>query len=912
MRRFRNAPLGRAAIGVSLGALVFVLHRIGAFSGADFAVLDVMGKLAPPPSADHSLVLLVSPGDAPSPDVQSASTDVKGAALRNALAAGAVAVGMEESFLIGAESSVEFRRAAADPKCVVLSADPSRASRVGRAGGLARVQTAALEPIVYEHGVARRVKATIPRTRGDGFIVRVVSRAAQSTRRSPAQRQALADNLDRLASPRGLIVDYSLPESAVSRIRLGALAEGPIVALRPLVAGRVVLISSLPGQDPQSAPDLALSRQPSRRRVDSTPVVAWAIATVLAGPGVRELPPELYGSALVLLAVILMLVLSDRGLRGKVVGSLVALLGAAGAVVVAWVCMRYALPPLPVVVTALVVFVVTACLELSEAGQMIDRELQTRVHVPTSTGDEEETSPRAQVERVLQSIVQWHELPAAGLVLGAGGYSRRVATVLGNAPGRWSRAPSLHSLGVGAIRANAPLLGTWPSGAAKEGHWHALAVPVVGWAGQSVALILARPQLPIPHEAVDFGARAVRQLLAGRPPGTKITTSPLAAAEIESALPLPTRVEYLRSARMGRQRQAAVAAAWRSSVHEAVILFDMAGNPVLWNRRAEMLFSPDGEDLAHFHFVPLLAEASGLTIEEARQAATDVLIHGTPFICDIEDPSGRYNYVATVTQVAIEGDAPGGLAIRCIDVTGVCRPARVEARLMSVAAHEMRTPLTSILGYSELLLDKTDRGSIARRYAAAIHRQAGRVESIVSELLAVTRLEAGREELVIEPVDAMMLARSVANAMEPLARDHGVTLAVQGEEDEAQIRGDVRKLERVVENLVANAIKYSPPGATVTVDVQRTGDRAVLSVSDTGYGIAEKDVPHVFEKFYRAKNQHTQAVAGTGLGLAIVKLIVEAHGGEVTLRSAVGQGSTFTVRLPISEPHSTQAPSSVA
>lgn len=897
MRRFRDAPLGRALIGVSLGALIFAVHWAGALGGADFAALDVMGELVPPAISEQSLVLLVSPGDPYRCGVQVAPVDVRRAALRNALAAGAAAVGMEECFLTEDAPGGGLRQEVADRRCVVLS---DGGSGIG------------LERIVHQSGMARRARTEIPGARGNGFIVQIVTRAAQSRRGSRSDWQAIAENLRRLASPSGLIIDYSLREPAISEIRLGALAEGPVAALKPLVAGRVVLLTLAPQASGPEAATAILSRRPSWRRADSTPTVAWAIATALARPGVRELPAELYGSALVLLAVILMLVLGDRGLRGKAIGAVVALVGALALFLVAWVCWRLFVPPWPAVVTVLAAFVVTACLELAEAGQAIDRELRTRMGVASSGGETEEASLKAEVERALQSIVRWHELPAAALVFGKGVRSRRVAVVSADGSPRWLRAPSLHSLGVAAMEARGPVLSTWPSAAAKEGHWQALAVPVLGGAGQAVSVVFVRPALPIPHEAVEFGVRAVRRLLTGRPPEAEVSAASSATSQRASMTPLPTRLAWLRSARMGHQRQAAVAAAWRSSVHEAVVLFDMAGKPVLWNRRAEMLFGADEEDLARSHFVPLLAKASGLSPEEARQAATDVLVHGTPFICDIEDPTGKYNYVATVTQVAIEGDAPGGLAIRCIDVTGVCRPARVEARLMSVAAHEMRTPLTSILGYSELLLDKTQRGSVARRYAAAIHRQAGRVESIVRELLAVTRLEAGREELVIEPVDVTMLARSVVAVMEPLARDHGVTLSVNGKQDEVQARGDVRKLERVVENLVANAIKYSPPGATVTVEVQRTGDRAILSVSDTGHGIPAKDVPHVFEKFYRAKNRDTQAVAGTGLGLAIVKLIVEAHGGEVTLRSALGQGSTFTVRLPMTGPRPAQASTSAA
>jgi signal transduction histidine kinase len=290
-----------------------------------------------------------------------------------------------------------------------------------------------------------------------------------------------------------------------------------------------------------------------------------------------------------------------------------------------------------------------------------------------------------------------------------------------------------------------------------------------------------------------------------------------------------------------------------------------------------------------------------------RQAATEVLLHGAPFICDLEDPAERHNYVATLSQVAVCGETPGGLVIRAVDVTGVCRPARVEARLMGVAAHEMRTPLTSILGYSELLVEHTDRGEPVHRYAAAVHRQAQRLEAIVEELLAVTRLEAGREALTLEPVDMAAVVRHVVLSARPMARDHGVAVTVHAETGRAVVRGDALKLERVVANLVTNAIKYGGPGASVRVTVERNGDRVLVAVADTGCGISEQDAPHVFEKFYRARSPQALAVPGTGLGLAIVKLIVEAHEGDTALHTVVGAGSTFTVSLPVSGPRRHEA-----
>lgn len=636
--------------------------------------------------------------------------------------------------------------------------------------------------------------------------------------------------------------------------------------------------------------------------------MAWAIASALVGRGIGELPSELYACLLIIAAVTLTLALGDRGLRGKAASSAVTVAAMVASWVAALVWDGTFVPLWPALATAAAAFVAATGLELGEAGYLIDREIRARPHGGAMPGEPGEPSPAAQVETALRSVARWHDLPAAALWLPDPGSRRRqVAIVTGDGPARWQRAPSLQALARLAARAQAPVLGKWPSGLVEAREWHALAVPVAGWAGQKAAVILASPRLPVPHQAVEFGVRAVRQLLAARLLTPEARLAGTNTRTGRSDLPLAQRVARLRSARLGRQRQAALSAAWRSGVREAVVLFDLAGTPVLWNRQAEVLFGGEGKSLAHAHFVTLLAESSGLTTRQVRDAATDVVLHGTPLIFDLEDPSGARTYVGTLSQVPVGGEAPGGLVVRCIDVTGVCRPARVEARLMSVAAHEMRTPLTSIQGYAELVVEHTDRDSPAHRYAAAVHRQTQRLEAIVEELLAVTRLEAGRDQLTLEQVDIVALCHHVVGAARPMAGDRGVNLSLSAEPPSVCVRGDALKLEQVVENLVVNAIKYSHSGASAQVTIRQAGDRALVMVSDTGPGIPAEDAPHVFEKFYRAQTPEGQAVPGTGLGLSIVKLIAEAHEGEVTLRTALGAGSTFTVSLPVDGPRRREA-----
>jgi len=915
MTRFRNAPLGRALIGLSIGATIFAGHLFGLFRPADMTALDAACSLRPHPRDEAPVVVLVAPWPDPAGPCVTPSLAQREVALRNVLAAGAAAVGLDESFLAAGAGAPPEQVAAlwklvANPRCVVAVAEAARGDAPADTEHLRRVQWALLEHFEAEGGVVRRVRP--PGAAAEGGVSRGFVRtvALRATARLPASRPAAAlrGNLHRLSSRGGLLVDHSLPVSLVSENRLAALAAGPVASLRPEIGGRVVLLCGSTRPHPVGGAPAFLTSDSAAASIQSRSVVAWAIACALVGQGVAELPSELYGCLLIVAALTLTLALGDRGLRGKAAASAVTVAAMAAAWVAALVWGGTFVPLWPALATAAAVFVVATCLELGEAGYLIDREIRARPEAGSLPGERGEPSPAAQVASALRSLTRWHDLPAAALWSpGPGSRWGQVATVSGGGPARWQRAPSLQALARLATDAHAPVLGRWPSGLAGVSEWHALAVPVTGWAGQTAAVILASPGLPVPHGAVEFAVRGARQLLASRLLTSQIRLAGTSSGVGRSDLPLARRVAWLRSARLGRQRQAALAAAWRSGVHEAVVLFDLAGIPVLWNRHAEVLLGGEGKSLADTHFVTLLARASGLTARQVRDAGTDVVLHGTPFIFDLEDPSSARSYVGTLSQVPVGGETPGGLVVRCIDVTGVCRPTKVEARLTSMAAHEMRTPLTSIRGYADLVIEHTDRDSPAHRYAAAVHRQTQRLEAIVEELLAVSRLEAGRDELTLEPVDIVALAQHVVGAARPMAEDRGVKLSLSAEPRSVHVRGDARKLERMVENLVANAAKYSYSGASVRVSVRQMADRVLIIVSDTGPGIPAEDAPHVFEKFYRARTPETQAMPGTGLGLSIVKLIAEAHEGEVTLQTALGAGSTFTVSLPVDGPRRREA-----
>jgi PAS domain S-box-containing protein len=228
---------------------------------------------------------------------------------------------------------------------------------------------------------------------------------------------------------------------------------------------------------------------------------------------------------------------------------------------------------------------------------------------------------------------------------------------------------------------------------------------------------------------------------------------------------------------------------------------------------------------------------------------------------------------------------------------------RLRDQFLSIAAHELKTPLTSLLGYAQLFQRRAQRaGSLAEadeRALGVIVGQAARLNRMVAALLDVGRIESGQLSISRAPLDVCDLARRVAEEAREQAEQH--PLEISCAPGQLMIEGDDLRLEQVLQNLIQNAIKYSPPGSPVAVRVERQGADAVVAVTDQGLGIPQAALAQLFQRFYRAPNVDERQISGMGIGLFVVKEIVLLHGGSVAVESAEGQGSTFTVRLPLAE-----------
>jgi two-component system phosphate regulon sensor histidine kinase PhoR len=340
-----------------------------------------------------------------------------------------------------------------------------------------------------------------------------------------------------------------------------------------------------------------------------------------------------------------------------------------------------------------------------------------------------------------------------------------------------------------------------------------------------------------------------------------------------------------------------------AGLQEGIILLDRWGSILVANEAARELWPRLSPRLRGMNQIVLFHDAE---LDDALSRSKQDTVPRT--VEHVRPGPPRRHYEVRILPLPEEqapviahfgGDTPGaaGLLLVIRDVTERRAVEQMRRDFVANVSHELQTPLTSIQGFAETLLEATDLGGAdQRRFLQLILGESRRMAALVRDLLELARLEADTWRAEVEPVALEDVATQVVEAARPLAARKGLDLTLEA--GPAPTIASRDELARAVENVVANAIAYTPAGGRVSVRTGVRGGEAFAEVADTGPGIPEADLPRIFERFYRVDKGRSRAAGGTGLGLSITRHVMESHGGRVEVSSRLGAGSRFTLVLP--------------
>ena len=365
------------------------------------------------------------------------------------------------------------------------------------------------------------------------------------------------------------------------------------------------------------------------------------------------------------------------------------------------------------------------------------------------------------------------------------------------------------------------------------------------------------------------------------------------------------------------QREKEKSEAMLTRMADGIIVTDVSGRIVLFNPAAERIFGIPAQRaldktvtdvFMDYDLSTMLARALGQGVPQTGEVKVERPQEGTLDVF--------------VTLVETEGGQGHGAVIVLHDLTEIRRLENVRRDFVANVSHELRTPVASIRAMAEtLLMGAKDDPEAAQQFLETMLKETERLSSLLDDLLELARIEAGKREPRKVDLNVRELVETVLNKLRPHAERKQLTVTVDVP-DNLTLRADPDAMQQILVNLLDNAIKYTPNGGNVRVKGEGRGRKGkegedngslpflpplspsfpcvVLSVSDTGVGIPREHLLRIFERFYRVDKARSREMGGTGLGLSIVKHLVESQGGQMTVESEVGRGSTFTVTLPLS------------
>jgi PAS domain S-box-containing protein len=341
------------------------------------------------------------------------------------------------------------------------------------------------------------------------------------------------------------------------------------------------------------------------------------------------------------------------------------------------------------------------------------------------------------------------------------------------------------------------------------------------------------------------------------------------------------------------------------SLGEGIVVTDRNGLVELINKQAEEMMGWKSPEVVgkKWYEVAHLQDEGGNPVPPESRATQKVLLTGKPVYSSVNyyvrRDGTRFPVGTTAAPVVMEGKTVGVIAV-FRDITTEKEIDRAKTEFVSLASHQLRTPLSAIKWYAEMLADG-DAGALNVEQAEFVHnlyQSNERMIELVNSLLNISRLELGK--IKIEPVetDLGQLAADSLKELEPKVATKKQKVILNVDSGVPKVMVDPKLIRQVYANLLTNAVKYTPEGGSITVEIAKKGDEVVSRVTDTGYGIPAEDKKRIFERFYRAQNIQKVDAEGTGLGLYLVKAIIESSNGKVWFESEENKGTTFWISLP--------------
>ncbi|HND70048.1 MAG TPA: ATP-binding protein, partial [Candidatus Obscuribacter sp.] len=339
-------------------------------------------------------------------------------------------------------------------------------------------------------------------------------------------------------------------------------------------------------------------------------------------------------------------------------------------------------------------------------------------------------------------------------------------------------------------------------------------------------------------------------------------------------------------------------------IADGVVVCDRDNRVQIVNRAATQIFDKEAKDLLGKPLVVCTEGPDQPQICHVVQQFTDTNIAPgslEPIVQQLQ--LGELTVRLHTAPIFLNKEFLGSVMIMQ-DITKQAELEKMKNEFMANVSHELRTPITSIKSYVDTLCNHGEKldPDIHQEFLQIIDNEADRLMHLVNDVLELSRIEEANREFEMLPMDIHRACEAAIRSLNLMARDRGIELVFEQAENIPLASINQESIERVVINLLNNAIKYTPEGGKITVKVAESeGKEVAVHVKDTGIGIPEDALEHVFDRFYRVeKKVHT--IKGTGLGLTIVKKIIEKHGGRITVASAIGEGSTFSFYLPALAP----------